>query len=611
MNLPDKPVDLTRRRLLVGAGACAATALVHSPLTIAATDAAAPAAPLSELSYAQFHFAAGSVAANQAQHTRQILLGLDEDALLRPFRMRAGLEAPGEDLGGWYGTYNFGPGECFGQWMSALARCHARDGDAASRDKVRRLVRGYAATLDGKESFFRNNRFPAYDYDKLICGLMDAKKYTGDELAIETMARVREAALPWMAAHVTPHGEDSRPGDDFTKHDSDEDYTVPENQFLAWQLTGDQRYRDLGKRYLYDDFFLALARGENVLPGKHAYSHVNALSSAVQAYLSLGSRVYLRAAERAFAMLQEQSFATGGWGPAEHFVQPGTGALAASLEQEHRSFETPCGSFAHFKLTRYLLRITRDTRYGDSMEQVMYNTVFGVLPLQPDGRAFYYSDYTNNATKSFFTDDWPCCSGSLPQVVADYSISAYFTDPSGLYVNLYLPGQLNWRQGDVECRLTLRTEYPYQSAIAIAVDPAQPQRFAIKLRIPAWTQAPGLRVNGKPVAFALHPGSFAEIDREWRSGDLIELDLPLTMRTQTIEASVPDTVALLAGPMVLMRLLNDDSATVSLRKETLFAIRQAEPRVWQTRQEGRLVNFRAFADIGSENYRCYQKLAAG
>ena len=137
-------------------------------------------------------------------------------------------------------------------------------------------------------------------------------------------------------------------------------------------------------------------------------------------------------------MLKAQSFATGGWGPDEQLRAPGSGDVAASLTNTHNSFETPCGSYAHFKLTRYLLRVTQDSRYGDSMERVMYNTVLGAKPLLADGSTFYYSDYNFQARKVFTKPRWPCCSGTLPQVAADYRINSCFCDSDGLYVNLYI-----------------------------------------------------------------------------------------------------------------------------------------------------------------------------
>ena len=164
----------------------------------------------------------------------------------------------------------------------------------------------------------------------------------------------------------------------------------------------------------------------------------------MQAYLTNGSDKHLRAARNGFDMLAAQSFATGGWGPDEELRAPASEDLAASLTNTHNSFETPCGSYAHFKLTRYLLRVTRDSRYGDSMERMMYNTVLGAKPLQPDGRAFYYSDYNFDGRKVYKQAHWPCCSGTLPQVAADYRINTYFRDPAGVYVNLYIPSTVRW-----------------------------------------------------------------------------------------------------------------------------------------------------------------------
>lgn len=122
--------------------------------------------------------------------------------------------------------------------------------------------------------------------------------------------------------------------------------------------------------------------------------------------------------------------------------------------QSHSSFERPCGSYAHFKLTRCLLRVTRDARYGDSMERVMYNTVLGAKPLQTDGSTFYYSDYNIKARKVYSDRRWACCSGTLPQAAADYRINGYLRDTHGVRVNLYIPSTLPWTQdgADVSVR---------------------------------------------------------------------------------------------------------------------------------------------------------------
>ena len=88
-----------------------------------------------------------------------------------------------------------------------------------------------------------------------------------------------------------PHQETPLIGsENYTRHVWDETYTMPENFFLAWQRTGNQRYHDLAQRFIFHEYFDPLSRGENALPGRHAYSHVNALGSAAMAYLALGRR---------------------------------------------------------------------------------------------------------------------------------------------------------------------------------------------------------------------------------------------------------------------------------------------------------------------------------
>jgi hypothetical protein len=570
-------------------------------------SANAAVAPLAELDYGQVRFGAGPLD-RQARENHRLVLGLDENALLRPFRVRAGQLAPGADLGGWYDTYAFAPGATFGQWMSALSRFYAITGDAATRAKVQRLVRGYAATLDARGSFYRNNRFPAYTYDKLVGGLSDAQRLGRDDAALATLARTTKSAVPFLPTRAIPRNEHAQPGEDFSQHAWDESYTLPENQFQAWALTGERRHLELARRFLYDEFFASLARGENVLPGKHAYSHVNALSSAAQAYLSLRDPTYLKAAQNGFDMIRAQSFATGGWGPDEHFVVPDSGALGASLTDQSKSFETPCGAFAHFKLTRYLLRITRDSRYGDSMERVLYNTVLGATPIQPDGRAFYYSDYTQRAKKTFHPDRWPCCSGTLPMIAADYAISTCFIDAQGIYVNLYVPAHVTWTQNNEPCSLVLETDYPYAAGVIMTLRLPSAQAFTLNLRIPAWARGANLAINGQTQS--LEPGRFAAIRREWRPGDRIELELPLLRNLESVDAAHADTVALLAGPLVLMRMLDADGVAAPVTRASLLAAQRDRDgkHVWQATTAGGTLRLKPFLDIESESYSAYQRV---
>ena len=566
------------------------------------------ASPLEEFSYGDVTLDS-ALHEQQLQQTHAVLRELSEDSLLKPFRQMVGQPAPGDDLGGWYSyapdskdifELGFAPGCTLGQWISALARSYAINRSPETREKVLRLNRLYAKTIGG--DFYENTRFPAYTYDKLVCGLIDSHKYAGDPDAFAILEKTTDTALPHLPKKAVEHGQHWRSNPDVS-YTWDESYTMPENLFLAYQRGAGGRYRELGIQYLNEPFFDRLAEGQNDLAGRHAYSHVNCLCSAMQAYMTMGSEKHLRAAKNGFDMLAAQSFATGGWGPDEKLRATGSSDVYDSLTETHSSFETPCGSYAHFKLTRYLLRVTRDPRFGDSMERVMYNTVLGSLPLQPDGRAFYYSDYNFKGQKVYHAQRWPCCSGTLPQVAADYRINTYFRDGREVYVNLYIPSTVRWTQGGTEIALTQKSEYPYDSHVQFEVRTSRPTEFAVNLRVPAWAEKASISVNDRRQE--VQSGIFMHVEREWRTGDRIDLELPLTTWLEAIDAQHPDTVALLVGPLVLFAIGEQQSAVT---RGQLLAAKKTGPQAWQVETTGGPVKMLPFTAIKDQSYTTYLRV---
>jgi hypothetical protein len=569
--------------------------------------------PLEQFGYGDVVFDSG-LHEKQLQETHSVLMELSDDSLLKPLRQMAGQPAPGEDLGGWYhydpdydshpGDAGFAPACPFGQWVSALARMYAITGAPQTREKVLRLNRLYAQTISG--DFYENNRFPAYCYDKLVCGLIDSLQFAGDPEAFAILDHTTDTALPHLPGKAVEHGRRWRknPADEYTW---DESYTISENLFIAYQRGAGDRYRSLGTQYLDDEFYDPLAEGHDVLAGRHAYSYVNSLSSAMQAYLTLGSEKHLRAATNAFEMLKAQSFATGGWGPDELLCAPDSDDVVASLTSTHSSFETPCGSYAHFKLTRYLLRVTRDSRYGDSMERVIYNTVLGAKPLLADGSTFYYADYNFSGSKFYKPYHWPCCSGTLPQVAADYRINTYFREPSGIYVNLYIPSTLRWTQGAAQVSLTQKSKYPFDSLVQFEVTTSKKTEFTVNLRVPAWAEGAAVAVNGKRQGTAVIPGKFVTIRRQWKAGDRIELDLPMKLRLEPIDRRHPQIVALLCGPLVLFAITK---APPNVTSRQLLAAKKTEEQKWQVETANGPMSMLPFTGITNEQYSTYLLVSA-
>jgi len=195
----------TRRSFLKTSAAIAAASLARPNNAFAAIGDSISIAPaLGQFGYGDVELLEGPLR-RQFQTNHAFYRDLDEDSLLKPFRQRAGLPAPGDDMGGWYDWvdgihlvdgHGFCPGHAFGQFLSGLARDYAATGSKPTQEKVQRLVRGYAAAIS--PHFYEGNRFPAYIYDKVSIGLLDAHEFAGDPNALKALDSALDAVLPFL-----------------------------------------------------------------------------------------------------------------------------------------------------------------------------------------------------------------------------------------------------------------------------------------------------------------------------------------------------------------------------------------------------------------------------
>jgi DUF1680 family protein len=586
---------LSRRKFLGSAAACAVAA------------GALPAedrVKLREFGYSQVRMTEGPMAA-MYQRMQAHFLKLDEDRLLKIYRQRVGMTAPGRDMGGWYDAEGFVPGHLLGQFISGLSRIYACTGDAESALKARRLVAGYAATFEKDRNPYAAPKaiatWACYVLDKYEIGLLDAANLAGVEQAKALLPEVIEAGLRYIPDHTFDRAGVKQPP-------YDEPYVLPENLFATYALTGDKRHLDLAKLYLLDkDFFDPLAKGENILPGRHGYSHVIALSSGAKAYQVLGDEKYLRAIRNAWDFIEQtQQYASGAWAADEMFVQPRSGQLAATLTGTHNHFETPCCFYAHAKLARYLTMFTGESRYADGLERVLLNTILGALDPDDDGGYFYYSDYQARARKGYYKQKWPCCAGTLLQSVADFPLNLYFQDERGVFVNLYAGSELRWKANGVPVKLVQKTAYPESEQIRFTVEPERPVEFAVRLRIPGWLEkAATVSVNGAPARVKADRGSFAVLTRRWRRGDTIELELPFSSRTIAIEERAPDTVAAMRGPVMLVAV--DPPEVLAASASALSGMQPVagKPLEFECSTGSGKVRMRPFYQVQREPYSTY------
>ena len=350
---------------------------------------------------------------DQFEQVKDFYFALRDNDLLKNFRERAGLRVPeGPDLGGAYSR----SGLTFGQWLGAFARMYKITGDVAIRDKAIYLMDEWAKTIDG---YYKPGH---YVYDKDVQGLVDMYEYIGIERALQYLDKITD----WAEKNLDRTNPYALPT---------EWYTLSENLYRVYELTGEKRYFDFAKVWEYTDYWGAFARGENIFQalekaerkGYHAYSHVNTLSSAAMAYRVTGEHHYLETIENAYQFLQNtQIFATGGYGPEEQFIVPEglpetllpirNGELNTDLVFH---FETACGSWAGFKLARYLMTFTGQAHYGDWIERLIYNGIGAQPPMNKYGMIMYGSQYHLYGAHKTLSTVWFCCQGTRPLCVTD------------------------------------------------------------------------------------------------------------------------------------------------------------------------------------------------
>ena len=486
---------------------------------------------------------------------RAYYYAIPDDDILKGFRARAGQRARGEELGGWYSgdpkrrfwwsngdTFN-----TFGQWLSGMARMSRATGDAEMRSKAIFLMSEWASTIEPDGWFFYSRRpwQPHYIYDKQVGGLVDMALYAGRKDALVHLERITD----WAVENL----------DRSRKIDSDTEwYTLSENLYRAYQLTGNEKYRRFADLWRFTDYWNAFSgAAPSPVPrhGHHAYSHVNTMSSCAMAFAVTGEKPYRDAIVNEYDWLQKtQCYATGGYGPEEDLVAE-DGELGRRLETTAYSFETTCGSWGGFKLARYLMTFTGEARYGDWIEKLLYNGILAALPMGPKGATFYYADYRMGGGRKFYHPDgnWPCCSGTFPQVLADYHNVIYYRDPAGLAVNLFVPSVARWNQAGTEVSVAQETAFPESDTTVLTVSPSKPAAFDLRFRVPGWTRGVEVAVNGKPEHVVAEPGTWAVLRRAWRPGDRVTIRLPMRLALAPIDAQHPKRVAVTFGPLVLVR----------------------------------------------------------
>jgi DUF1680 family protein len=208
-----------------------------------------------------------------------------------------------------------------------------------------------------------------------------------------------------------------------------------------------------------------------------------------------------------------------------------------------------CCVYNMLKLTRSLFALDPSATYADYYERALYNSI--LASQDPDTGMMTYFQPTRPGYLKLYctpTDSFWCCTGSGMENHAKYGDFIYSHEADRLYVNLFIPSTLAWREKGLT--ITQTTRFPEQDRTRLQLTAEQPVKLTLSVRHPSWCRAVTVTVNGRRWAKSRQPGRHIEVNRVWHTGDVIEVHLPMALRTEPLPGHA-DVVAILYGPIVL------------------------------------------------------------
>jgi len=561
---------MTRRdvlRLFGGGTAIALTGAFDRTLSARAPADDAPPAKLSPFSLQDVRLLEGPFLDAQKRDLAY-LLSLQPDRMLHNFRVNAGLEPKAPVYGGWESEEPWVEIRChghtLGHYLSAASMMYASTGDERMKQRVDQIVgelqecqrasRGglVCAFPDGAAQLgnaVAGRRFigvPWYTMHKIFAGLRDAHLHAGSAPALDVLTKLAD----WTAAETAPMSDEQFQRMLDTEHGG-------MNEVLAdvAALSRDPKYLALARRFCHEAVLAPLSESRDPLDGLHANTQIPKAVGFQRLFDATGEDRYGRAARFFWqTVVERRSFVTGGHGDNEHFFPPAD--FAAHLPSA-KTMET-CGTHNMLRLTRMLFMNAPSAAYADYYERALYNGIFASQD-PASGMNTYFQATRPGYVRLYHTPEqsfW-CCTGTGIENHAKYGDSIYFRTADALQVNLFIASAVTWREKGLTLRQT--TAFPERANSRLDVRVERPVHAALNVRQPGWCPAMAVHVNGRRWGRAAADGHVS-IEREWRSGDVVEIDLPMTLRVEPLPGTT-DVVAFLYGPIVLAGRLGREGLT--------------------------------------------------
>jgi len=517
------------------------------------------------------------------------LLQVEPDRLLSDFRVHSGLEAKGKKYGGWESSGL--AGHTLGHYLSACAMEYASTGDAKYLQRVNYIVdelqvcqaarkTGYIGAIPREDSMWmevsagkiRSRGFdlnggwsPWYTVHKVMAGLLDAYLYCDNAKALQ----VERGMADWTGS-IVGHLSDSL----------DQRMLACEyggmNEVLVntYAITGDKKYLDLSYKFHDKRILDSLAMGMDDLPGKHSNTQIPKVIGCARRYELTGDEKDKTIAEFFWrTVVGAHSYATGGNSNYE-YLGP---ARKLNDYLTDNTTET-CNTYNMLKLTRHLFVLHPNAGLMDYYEKALYNHILASQNHE-DGMMCYFVPL-RMGTKKEYSDQFhtfTCCVGSGMENHVKYGESIYFRGKDGgLYVNLFIPSRLNWKEKGIV--IEQRTTLPAGDTVMLTIGAVKPVPFTLRIRKPQWTGNVRVMVNGKDVKEAAGEDGYIAIRRTWSKKDRVVVLLPESFHTESMPDNA-DRVALFYGPVLLAGLFGNTEPD-PLKGVPVLVTGERDPNKW-------------------------------
>lgn len=509
----------------------------------------------------------------QAQQTDlHYILSMNPDRLLAPFLREAGLTSKVPSYTNWENTGL--DGHIGGHYLSALSMMYAATGDTAVYNRLNYMLnelhRAQQAVGTGfiggtpnslqlwkdiKAGNIRAGGFdlngkwvPLYNIHKTYAGLRDAYLYAGSDLARQMLVDFTD----WMI-DITSDLSDEQIQDMLRSEHGGLNETFAD----VAEITGDKKYLELARRFSHKFILDPLIKEEDKLTGMHANTQIPKVIGYKRiAELSQDDKNWNHAAEWDHAarffwntVVNHRSVCIGGNSVREHFHPSDN---FTSMLNDVQGPET-CNTYNMLRLTKMLYQDSPETNFADYYERALYNHILASQEPEKGGFVYFtpmrpghYRVYSQPETSMW------CCVGSGLENHTKYGEFIYAHQKDTLYVNLFIPSQLTWKEKGVT--LTQETRFPDDGKVTLRIDKAPKKGVTLKIRQPQWAEHSkeyNVKINGKSEASIVEENSnYLTLHRKWKKGDVITFNLPMKVSLEQIPDK-KDYCAFLYGPIVL------------------------------------------------------------